>query len=212
MILFAISQYYYPENKFVRVYLINPEWLNKYEYIKIKSLIDNKINDIIKNLTLSYNINSISTIIPYLNNDTLSNCDKIMGNNYQIPRMATSEQIFLKDKYITIYRNFIIMNENIFNLFKKYFNMNPANDEIYYTYKKNKEDLVALKNQVIYDPQNQNNYQSLVLGGIIDRKKNYFDIQHIFDYNKKENLDREINIFSQLDIPSYISTKTDLTF
>ena len=61
-----------------------------------------------------------------------------MGNNYQIPRMATSEQILLKDKYITTYRNFILINENIFNLFKKYFNMNPANDEIYYTYKKTK--------------------------------------------------------------------------
>ena len=72
MILFAISQYYYPENKFVRVYLINPDWLNKYEYIKIKSLIDNKINDIIKNLNLSFNINFISIIIPYLNNDALN--------------------------------------------------------------------------------------------------------------------------------------------
>ena len=47
-----------------------------------------------------------------------------MGNNYQIPRMATSEQILLKDKYIKTYRNFILINENIFNLFKKYFNMN----------------------------------------------------------------------------------------
>ena len=48
--------------------------------------------------------------------------------------------------------------------------MNPANDEIYYTYKKNKEHLVVLKNQVIYDPQNQNNYQNFVLCDTIDRR------------------------------------------
>ena len=63
MILFEISQRYIIENELQKVYLINPDWLKKYEAKEIKSLVDNKWDQIVRVWDYAYDLNSLSKII-----------------------------------------------------------------------------------------------------------------------------------------------------
>ena len=63
MILFELSQRFIIENELQKVYLMNPEWLRKYETKEIKNLMDNKWDQIIRLWNNAYDFNSLSKII-----------------------------------------------------------------------------------------------------------------------------------------------------
>ena len=212
MILFIISQFYPFGNKEERVYLINKKWLEDYDYKGIRTLVINKFNEIREVKDFSFDINSVNKIIHIFDINELTKYDQKMKHDNQIPHLAPAEQIQIKNKYIHIYTEFILMREKIYNLFMTYFKFTPTHEKIYYICKKNKEDLIIIKDQQLYGTPIPNNFENLVLGGIIDKNKNIFNIQHIFDYNTKEILDKEMNIFSTSEISNYISTKTDISF
>ena len=212
MLLLAVSQIYddYRENKLSKIYLINPEWLEQYKYKKIKSLVLEKSNEIIKLWNYSYDLNSLSQIIPILDKEKLQKYDSTINFDNQIYH-PTSEQIVVKDKYIDIYRRFVIVNEQLFKLFQKYFKLPPTNEEMFYIHKKG-EDLIILKNHQIYNQQNQVKNQNSILAGIIKKEENSFDIKYIFDYIDKKNIiENEMKILSQYNIPNYILNRTGLS-
>ena len=63
LLLLALSHLYNKENTLEKAYLINPEWLGQYNYKKIKSIVDDKSNQIIQIWNSSYDLNSLSKII-----------------------------------------------------------------------------------------------------------------------------------------------------
>ena len=224
MLLLAVSQIYdYPENKWIKIYLINPQWLEQYKYKDIKSLVSKESNEITKLWNYSYDLNSLSKIIPYLNKEKkLQKYDSNMNFDNPIHN-PNSDPIILQDKYIDIYRKFVIVNEPVFKLLQIYFKLPQTNEEIFYIHKKGEEDLIILKNHPIYNQlnqqnqinqQNQVNYQNSIFSGIIKNIKteeNKFDIKYIFDYKDQNILVNEINILSQYNIPNYISNRTGLS-
>ena len=79
MILLAISQQYNNENKIERVYLMEPKWLDLYNYTKIKKLVKSKFNEILK-MKLTYDFNNLSKIIPILHFEYLDVLNISYGN------------------------------------------------------------------------------------------------------------------------------------
>ena len=210
MLLLAVSQIYddYPENKLSKIYLINPEWLEQYKYKKIKSLVLEKSNEIIKLWNYSYNLNSLSKIISYLNKEKkLQKYEDNMNFDNQIHN-PNSDPIALQDKYIDIYKKFVIVNDQIFKLFQIYFKLPPTNEEIFYIHRQG-EDFIILKNH--QQNQNQVNNQNYILAGIIKIEENKFEIQYIFDYKDQTIIDNEMKILLQYNIPNYIYNKTGIS-
>ncbi len=136
-------------NDFKEVYLINKKWLEEYEYNRINSLIkenDNilKDNEIINNNNLSYNSESINNIISKLDKHLLIEIDKIISikkTNTQCH--AKEEEVQLIDKKIKIYKDFLFINEQIYNEMKTIFKDFPNNINILYLSNWNK-DLIHL--------------------------------------------------------------------
>ena len=121
-ILFALAQEYKKvDTNFQKYYLINPEWLEHYQFQKIKNLVQNKLEKIVGLWNISYDLNSLSQIIPILDQEKLKKYDSKMMTNPQKDFLVPSEKISVYDKYIDIYGKFVLANENIFNLLKKYF-------------------------------------------------------------------------------------------
>ena len=215
MLLLAVSQIYdYPENKLIKIYLINPELLEQYKYKDIKSLVSKKSNEIIKLWNFSNDLNSLSPIIPILGKEKLQKYDSKMNLDNKVPSII-SEPIQLHNKYIDIYRKFVIVNEQIFKLFQIHFKLTPTNDEFLYAHKKGEGDFIILKNHQIYNQQSQVNIQNSIFVGIIKKEENKFDIKYIFDFkydDKNKNiLDNEMKILLQYNIPNYLYNRTGLT-
>ena len=218
MLLLAISRIFdYPENKLIKINLINLQWLEQYKYKDIISLVSKKSNEITKLWSYTYDLNSLSKIIPYLNKENkLQQYNSSMNFDNPIHN-PNSEPIVLQDKYIDIYRKFVIVNEQVFKLLKIYFKLPQTSEEIFYIHKNGQEDLIILKNHPIVNQQNrqnQVNYQNSIFSGIIKNIKteeNEFDIKYIFDYKDMNILVNEINILSQYNIPNYILNITGLS-
>ena len=210
LIFLALSQLYFEENKLEKVYLINPQWLEQYNYKGIKSLVDKKSNEIIQIFDLSYDLISISKIIPLFDYKKLKKCDTYMNSNIEVPFKVPLESLELQNKYIYLSKQFILLNEKIFILIQKYFGISKKNDEVYYTRKNAEGDLIIFKNYRIYNnnSQHQNNEQNLILFGNINKTENNYNIKYIFDYNNKSILEKELQIIMQYNIQDYIYNRT----
>ena len=82
-ILFALAQEYKIESNFQKYYLINPEWLEHYQFQKIKNLVKSKIEKIVSLWNTSYDLNSLSQIIPILDPEKLKKYDSKMMTNHK---------------------------------------------------------------------------------------------------------------------------------
>ena len=172
MILFEISQRYLLENELQKVYLINLDWLKKFEAKEIKSLVDNKWDQIARIWGYAYDLNSLSKIISIFDIKQLKILDsKLNIENKNFP-LNNPEIVKLIDKYIHFYRkNFILANDKIFVLFQKYFGMTQTNDDLSYIHIKKGGDILIINNSQFYFPQGQINTRNLILIGIISFKK-----------------------------------------
>ena len=122
MILFELSQRYIIENELQKVHLINPELLKKDIANEIKSLVNNKWDQIIRVWNFKYDYNSLSKIILIFDSKKLKILDsKLNIENKNFP-LNNPEIVKLIDKYIHFYRkNFLLVNDKFFALFQKYF-------------------------------------------------------------------------------------------
>jgi len=211
MILLAISQKYEPESKIEKVHLINPKWLDEYKFKEINSLIDSRLNEIINLWNNNYDLNSVIPIITILDKNKLQQYNSLISFNTQINSQSSPDQLALSNKYIDLYKNFILVNNKMFNLLSQYFRLSSTNDDISYIHSKRQGDFIIFKNYQSYNSQNQNELQNIILVGIIDKKLNEFKIQHIFDFNDKNILEKELQIILKYSIPNYIYNETCLS-
>ena len=194
LLLLAISQRYVPCNNLEKIYLINPQWVEQYNYKEINLLVNKRKNELINNWNKSYDLNSLSTVIPLLNIEQLKKLEQNINSNNNIPFEASFEQIELQDKYFDIYKEFIIVNNHLFTLLQKYFQITPSGEQIFYIHKKGEGDLLIISNHQVYNQIKQVNAQNSILAGIMNRDETKFDIKHILDYKDYNILNKEINI------------------
>ena len=207
LIFLVISQYYNIYNTPQKVYLINPKWLKQFNYSKIIKQIHEKINNP-SHLNLT-DLNSISSIIPYLDIKKLKEIDnEIMTNpNSSIQFESSAEQIAILNKYFLIYTNFIIANQQCFEYLKNNFGIkiNPA--DIYYLNKKNEGDFIILKNYPTYLQQSQDKIENLIIVGEIDRTKNIFGIKYICEYFNANILEKELEDITKTNFKDYLNKR-----
>ena len=211
MILLAISQKYEPESKIEKVHLINPKWLDEYKFKEINSLIENRSNQIINLWNNNYDLNSVIPIITILDQNKLQQYNSLISFNTQINPQSSPDQLALSNKYIDLYKHFILVNNKMFNLLSQYFRLSSTNDDISYIHSKRQGDFIIFKNYQSYNSQNPNEFQNIILVGIIDKKLNEFKIQYIFDFNDKNILEKESQTILDYTIPNYIYNKTCLS-
>ena len=209
--LLAISQTYVLCNNLEKIYLINPQWVEQYNYKEINLLVNKRKNELINNWNKTYNLNSLSTVIPLLNMQQLKKMEQNINSNNNIPFEASFEQIELQDKYFVIYKEFIIVNNHLFTLLQKYFQITPSGEQIFYIHKKGEGDLLIISNYQVYNQINQVNSQNSILAGIMNRDENKFDIKHIFDYKDYNILNKEKNILLTYDFKVYLNNRLKLS-
>ena len=174
IVLLAISQIVdYPESKGEKVHLINPKWLDKYKFQEIKSLVESKSNEVNYLWNKKYDLNSVSSIINRLDRTKIQLFCTQMNLNEPNSSIASSDEMALADKYIYLYKSFVLVNGSIFKLFQKYFGI-PSSEAFSYIHSKTKGDFIIFKDYKSYHPQNPNQLQNLILAGIIDKS-----IKHI---------------------------------
>ena len=185
-----------------KIFLINNKLLiNNYKYKEIKSLItkNNEIKEFIKGIdfsNFSYDSLTFNNIVLQLDPKILEEIDKyISSSNILTYSLKPNHEnlILPKNKNIKIYKEFIMINELIFNIFKINFGLYSNDLDIVYNYKNG--DILS----IFEYPQN------LILFGNIDSKNDFFNIQYILDYKEKEILKNELEKIKISGIENYIN-------
>ena len=163
-------------NKVKEGFLINKNWLHDVKYNEIKKIIDE--NEKLKTL-LNKNISfDDSKLALYFNE--IENLLKNIQSNENF--YSEKEDIFiLNNKTISIYNNFILVNEKLKNLFIKNFEI----DNIIFE----KVKYINGDNKIFIINENQN---SLLLGNI-SNNENTFKLEYIFEYNELIKLSNNLN-------------------
>ena len=207
LILLAISQNVYEYNKKNEIYLINPEWLELYNYKKIESLIGKKTFKEISNLN---DIRSIPQIIKTLNEDKLQSIDDKIDNNINVTINfnSKSEKFKIIDRYLLLFKNFLPVNIEIAKYFPEYFGISLPNNSISYLSKKEEEDFIIMDNFPIFNFENRSINENLIIFGKYNKEKKSYDIKYIFEYNNAKILNEELKYIINLEIKDYIKSRT----
>ena len=213
MILIAIFQINFDkfrennQKKIEKVYLMNYNYLKKYKYYEIISLLkhNNDILKLVENLGNSpnqYDLKSVELIIEKLKNPDLFKINKELQNiNFpNINLEAKSDNIQLKDKSISIFREFILVPKYIIDDMKNKSTLplNTLNKVINYTY--NNGDIFAF---------NYNYEYYILFGNIITIQENQlFDLKYILNYDLEYTLKEELKLIQKNGIEHYKAEKT----
>ena len=213
LLLLSISQQYnIQQSKDEKVYLINPEWLKELQYEKIKSFVYQKTYGRTGIWNYTYNIDSILNIFQNADNNILKAYDSQLNiqpkNNWQIPVKTIT---LLDNKYIDLYKQFVLVNGPMFEQIKNNFGITPTKENISHVYSNTDGDFIIFKNYQSRISQNSNNMLNYILVGNINKEKYEFDIKHIFDYNDKNILESELQTILSIKIHNYISQRTFLS-
>ena len=203
--LLAVSQLYsFNNNKIHKAFLINPEWLEFYQYNKIQKIVNDiyqKFPDSSQFWNMTYELNSLSKIFSQINEDKIKELDKKINIKNKNQFHSNHELINIQGKLIPLYKNFILINEELYVHFHKYFSI-KINYNIRYYHKEKEGDYIIL--------ENYGSFLNIILFGIIDKKENKFHIKGIFNYMSKELLINEISDLINYGISYYLSDKTVL--
>jgi len=195
---------YHKGNNSEKVFLMNKDWLYKYKFEEINSLIENeeKLNDYLNKEKISnFSIDSIqmNDIISLLDYDSLFEIDvyisKISKDN-GIPYQAKAEKLKLNNKEIAIYTNFVMVNEEVGKILIKNFSLNKLEYKEYLQHKNG--DIIT----------NKFSKQNLILFGNINSKEYSFNINFIFNFEKSKNFENELKYLMDNEIKEYIRKKT----
>lgn len=186
------------------VYLINNKCINDYILKEIFDLIINnyQISKILSNS--NFNINNqkvINDIINSLNSEKLNEIDKEISQmttvNRNISLLPYGEDVKIsKSRYVKIYKEFILLNNNLLKKFEKNFNMKYYSSTNYKFYI-NRKNILTISNQE----------QNIILIGSFNSNK--FNINYILDYKNNKTLMNQMEIIIQ-DYNNYI--KNNLIF
>ena len=182
-----------------KVFLINNIWLIDYQINNIISLIEenNEVRNFIEkinNYELLYNETYIfNNIISKLNIEELIKIQEKIEKYSSKKCEANAEEITINKKIIKIYKDFILVNQKMFDLFFINFGIHSTAKEIFYYYKDG--DIIS-----VYDYS-----QSLLYFGNINKKDNYYNIKYIFDFENQNFLYKELDIIKKIGIENYIN-------
>ena len=189
--------------KIEKVFLMNKNWLLNYKFNEIFSLIMN--NNEIKNIILTNNLNIdtdsqiFNNIISKLDQIKINEIDKSIfqsHNSFSIDANYENIQL-LNQKSIKIYKKFILINENMYELLKKNFTIS-TNSQIFHYIHKN-IDILSINDFE----------QKTILFGKIDKSNNCYDIKYIFEYKSFNNvIQTELKEIETIGPESYFSEKT----
>ena len=195
----------YKSNNTEKVFLMNKDWLFQYQYNEINTLIEKseKLKDFLSQEdTLNLSIDSIrlNDIISSLDYDSLlkidDNISKLRNIN-NIPYKANEKSIKLNNKEITIYTDFVILNENISQIFEKYFSLYSWEYNKYLQHKNG--DIIVISKHY---------QQNSILFGNINYKEYSFNIKYIFDFKHSDRLEKELKYLMKNEIEDYFKSKT----
>ena len=192
--------------------LINKNFLDEYteEYEMIKNILNNNIEVIIGDIqkisdnNLACNLKYLDNIISKLDKKLLIKVDDEIEEknleNSQNSLNPKSKLITLIDKQITIFKEFIFVNEHIFNYINSIFDNMIKQEKIdYLSHKYN--DIITVENK----PQNT----IFILNK--NNKNNLDEIEYILDYNTYTIYTKEKKYIINCKINNYINNKTVFT-
>ena len=173
---------------FEKYFLINIKWKDKYndEINKIYSLIKNEIEKVKSNNT-PLNSNQLNDIIFQLNNQSFMEIDeKVKNEDIDFSSEIAWENVDLIGKTIKICKNFIIINQEIFNFIK---------NEIGYSINAKNINYLSIKNGdiITIETDKQN---SMLIGNI---EENNFKIKYILEFNSNKILNDEKKNINDID-------------
>ena len=194
------------EGKIEKVKLINNNWLNNYEYNKINSLVNN--NEVFNVLKASddkqfdYNSPTFDNIISKLNPQQLNSIDQNVNKiNNKFPLEPKEENIQLSNqKIIKIYKEFTLINEQLYNLLKRNFSLptNTINIKETNFYMHKDIDVLSISNDI----------QNTILFGKLEKSTNTYNIDYIFEYKKEIKIEDELDKINRMGHQRYILEKT----
>ena len=182
-----------------KVFLINKKWLELYqnEFKEIKKLckdnqnIKNKMQNMLNNLSSNTNFNDI---ISLFNNKSSKKVDEqIKQSNIKIIPSINIEKVNLIRKNINIYKDFILLNQYIYNYIKNNFDSSINQQNITYH---RRQDFITI----------QNNQQNTILLGEFNND-NYFEIKYILEFNSNSSFNGEKKKLLKNNIDNYIKNK-----
>ena len=186
---------------FEKVFLINKKWLEQYnrQYNQIASLIEKneEVYKFVENIiTHSYSIDYLNNIISKLNKESLNKIDEDIINNEELISFNLNFYIAkLFDKQLYIMKDFIIVNEFIFDFMKSIVDSSISKQNYFFFSHK---DGVIIASEM--------NSQYFILIGNLDNKNNIYNIKYILDFNSKDAFENEKYIISSNSLESYIKT------
>jgi hypothetical protein len=170
------------------IYLINPTWLYSYGYVQIIDKI-NEINNM-ETITKDNNLNEVEMINSIILNSgkkEIKELEQYLNQiQYQKDNFFVQPQYLKldknKNKNIKIYNDFIFVNREIIKLFCENFHIHKNSSSVNLKSGNN-------KNMIIIN----NEEQSTILYGSIINEEKIFKLEFIFDYNNKNELNKQIN-------------------
>jgi len=209
MILLSINQINidkfreYSRQKIEKVYLMNPNYLLAYKYDEIFSLLKEN-NEILKSCeqmcipSNPIDSNSLDEIIEKLNKDKLSKIDDelqkidLSNKNWE----AKIDYIKLKDKTISICKEFILINNDIFTEIKDYLSLYSAQKFFYYSYENG--DIIASNSHT----------QHVIFFGYINQESQLFNLKYILDLESGSSMTEELKNIQNYGIENYMKERT----
>ena len=174
-----------------------------YEIFKLLNINKEKIKNYISKIcdpNVGINQQYIKNILSIINNLS-SNRTNIINETQNIETLLNPnyENVYLINKNIKVYKEFILVNGHIFNYIKNLFNIqiNKQNINIYSIQNK---DIITIEEE----PQN-----TILIGNIVNANNIYknYNIQYIFEYQTNPLYSQEKNILLFNGIDNYIKNK-----
>ena len=188
-----------------QAFLLNPKWLQKYEFDKIYNLIKN--DEYIKNNIMNIhsrdlfdnNINYIDNLIikTKLDKDLINidqNISKI-SDSYEY-KASESNIKLINNKKIVIYKEFIILDQSILSILQLNFNF-ESNIQYVKFLSYNNYDILEINNIPQYT----------FLFGNYNNQTNIFIIKYILDFEYSFYFEQELNLIKNNNIEKYINNR-----
>ena len=170
-------------------------FIKYFKYNDIKEIVLKILNSRRCSWNTSYNFDSISGIIQLFGQENLKKYDEKVLKKRNIPFIPSLNPIQLPNKYIDSYKKFVLINDKMYEHFKRAFTIIFPTDNIYYIHKKSNLDYLCFQNYQLKNQYNPNNIQNYILIGNINRENNKFIVSYILDYNDKNIIEQEMQYF-----------------
>ena len=190
--------------KIETVYLMDSNYLLKYKYLDISSLINgnNEILNLVEEINkpyYPYAQKTLDEIISKLDQEQLKkiNTDLQMIDLSNENWEARADKIELKGKKkISVYKEFVLIREKIFKEIKDKLSLSSTQKQINYVYRDG--DIIII----------QENYQYNIFFGNINSESHLFNLKYILDYSSFSNLKKELQFIIKYGIEQYKNEKT----